>query len=380
MADISSILSARPASALRGVGAETRAPTSAGFTLDGVLDRIDRVEEEKGELAGEFMRAFIEGQFRQRGVPIGLKSKGERELEKRQSALAATELQRMETENRVNDVVGWMMDNGKTKVNSFIKNSSDTRTFEELLGTRLDSSIMQRPLDLVAASEMLAEMSGVSAFRLQNSDLLKSKFTQPFAKQDAGQRDADKLAEQTSAQRDSAENVEFQQELQSGDSPVAQSLIQRLGAIGETIGQDIVPDGTGGGIPFVRFFGDDFDEAKGSAGVASAVLQHGEQFQALGPEVMIGMLMGPVGKRVGAVLKGGDVLQAADGRRILTIGDGDLSNDRQAVSNYIALIDQVSTVTNRSRTELLQLMGMPFDDFDEAELNQARLDLFGQNE
>ncbi len=340
------------------------------------MAKIDKVEEEKGELAGEFMRAFIEGQFRRRGIPIDLKSRGERELEARQSKLAAVQLEKLETTNNVNETLGFFLDNAQATIGD-VFGGDDKRTFEEFLGTKLDPSIAQRPKDFINISQQLFRLSkemfggdGLKQFDLKNSDLLLSEFTEPFAKKTAGQRGGDRLAEQTKAQRNTEENIEFQQELQAGEGPVAEALTQRLKGVGDSIGQDIIPGG----------LDDDFDEARGSAGVAISVLDFYKQHQSLGPELLVGVLIGDVGKSVGKFLEGGEVEVDPDGRRILRIAGGDFGNDPQAISNSIALIDEISSITGKPRTELLQIMGLEFDDFDEGEVQQARLTLFGRNE
>ena len=329
-----------------------RAPSNPGGILDGMLAAIDGIEAEQGELGGEFARAFITGAFRKRGFPVELKSRAERELMQRESSLALEKLKDAERGRAVRETVGILLDNAKD--------------LQGQLGTRLDSSILQRPDDLIRASQQIAQALGDESLALRHSDLLLNDLTASFAKQTAEERGADKAAQQSKAQRDLASNLEFQAELQAGEGPAAEAFGSRLEAAGESVGQDLTPG----------LFGDDFDEAQGSAAVTKSFLDQGESFQAqgLGPEVMIGMLLGDVGKRIGSVLRGGETQLDQDGRRVLRIGGG-VFNDPQAVSNYVGLIDKVSELTGRPRSELLGLMGLPFDDFDEAEIGQARADL-----
>ena len=348
---------------------------SAGVTMDAVLERIDSIESEQGELAGEFARSYLNAQFRKRGLPLNLKSRAERELEARQSQLAAAQLQDLERGRVVRDTVGTLLDSANVPVGDLFggQYEGDKRTLQDFLGTRLDASIMQRPEDLIRASRALVTIlhPGESeearkarvTHSLRHSDLLLNEFTAPFAKQTVEERGAESAARQSKAQRDLEENTEFQQELQAGEGVVADTFEQRLQAAGEAIGQDLSPGG----------LDDDFDEAQGSAAVAETFLLQAEDFaeKGLPREAMLGLLLGDAGKRIGQVLRGGSVEQAEDGRRILRI-DGGVFNDPQAVSNYIGLIDKFSEVTGRTRKEILRLMALDFDDFAEEDIGRAR--------
>lgn len=354
---------------------QPKRPASAGFTLDGVLTRIDEIEQSGGPLAGEFARSYIESQFRQRGFPLNLKSASERQLEERQSALAAAQLADLERGRVVRDTIGTLLDSANVAMGDLVggQYEGDTRTLQDFLGTRLDASIMQRPEDLIKASRALVTILNPGSdeesvktrnqFALRHSDLLLNEFTAPFAKQTTEERGAESAARQRKAWSDLEENTENQAELQAGEGVVSETFEQRLEAAGEAIGQDLSPGG----------FDDDFDEAQGSAAVAETFLLQAEDFaeKGLPREAMLGLLLGDAGQRIGSVLRGGRVEQGEDGRRILRI-DGGVFNDPQAVSNYIGLIDKFSEVTGRTRKEILRLMALDFDDFAEEDIGQAR--------
>jgi len=358
-----SLLSGASPDALRA--SSPRAAPS--FSIDNVLTHLDGIEAKQGPMAGEFARSFIEGQFRRRGVPLDIKSRGERELEQRQSALAAMQLKDLERSRVVRETVGFLMDNAEQSLEQALGIPGDSRSLQDVLGTRLDASILQRPNDLLRASGQIARFLGDESFALKHSDLLTNEFTSPFARQSPEDLGAAKAGRQSKAQRDLVSNVEFQQELQAGEGVAAESLNQRLEATGESVGQDLSPG----------FLGDDFDEARGSAAAVASILQTGQEFQSQGldREVLLGILLSEsVGKRIGSVLSAGETQIAEDGSRILRI-DGGAFNDPEAVSNYVALIDKVSELTGRPRKEILQLMGLPFDDFAEEEIGQARANL-----
>lgn len=373
MAALGQFLSAQPASAIRGTGA-TQKPIGAGAALDGVLARIDQIEMDRGELAGEFARSFIEGQFRRRGIPLNLKSKAERELEQRQSELAARQIQDLERERAVRETVGFLLDNAGTKVGAFFPDDPEAdSTFEELFGTRLDQSILQRPEDLVAVSRGLADKLGAPQFALSPSDLLLNKFTSPFAQKSQEERAAEEINRQTGAQADTERNLQFQAELQAGENLSGQAFKQRLEAAGESSDQDLDPAG---------FFGnDDFDTARGSAEAVRAILFHAESNKQLGPALAMGLLIGTdEGKRIASVLRAADVQVTEDGRRIARIGSGNFSNEPEAIANYFALVDLLSREKGTPRSEFFQLMGLPFDDVAPEDLSFARQQLFGQQE
>ena len=364
-----------PAEIARGPRPPVKSRTqSAGNTLDRLMEVFDRVESTRGPMAAELFRSYTEAQFRDQGFPIKIKSSAERQLEAVQTELANSQLNDQIKSNKVKTMVGFLIDNANKPVSLVLEGQAGNETsLQNFFNTTLDASIFERPEDIVAISQKIAEVTGDPEAALNPSDLLLNPFTQKAASKDVATRGAEALAEQTKAQGDITQNQEFLSQIQRGDeeNPVVQAFEQTLEAGGEATGQDLT---TG-------LLGDDFDEAQGSAVAVKSILSVADRFEQQGlPKsvVLTGLLTGDIGKRIGSVLSAGETQIDDTGRRILRI-DGGVFNDPEAVSNYIALIDTVSQQTGITRQDLLTRMGLPFDDIAEEDIIEARRKIVGGN-
>lgn len=362
----------------RAVRSASAPPTSRvqqrglGQLAEDVYAQVDQIERESGPFAADIMGAFYEAEFRSMGFPVTIKSSAEREILGRERALKLRELEKQESINRVENVSAFLLELRGAPAEQIIPGAKGSAlTLEQYVGLGpLDQSLFDDPERFVAVTRALAQATGDPSIGLSMLDMMRFEPTKQAAVASPGERGAKQLAQQESASRDFEQQAGRVAQVTEGDeaSPLVAALKATLESAGQAVDQDLTPG----------LFGDDLDEARGSAAAAKGILALGRQFAQAGlpaQDILLGILAGDtVGKRIQDVLAGGDVVADPEtGLRLLAAGEG---GESEAIRNYMALVDEMSALFAMPRRDILARLGAGYDDFVPEDLGRAR-SLFG---
>ena len=332
---------------------------SLGQSVDGVLGVIDRFKTPMAQEAG---RAMLESIMREIVPGFSIASIEQRELRQKQAELLDLRTQREIKDMQVREVIGQLVDSGDAPLQSL-----GGRSLSDVLGFKVDRSIVSNPEQLMDASQAALAATGNQMFDIKMSDLLFSgvEGVGTEAREDPEKQAAEREAVDVSRIRSAEKQAEFDAEVAAGEStnPLVAFMKAQREAGEEATGLDLEPAGMLGN--------DDLDEAKGARRTGFNILSAGQKF---GDDSMITVLTTmPEGGRIRDALNRAPKNEAGLLTRFEKGGINGLEGG--AVDTYLVLLNEVSKRTGIKLNHLLASMGVDFVGIDAESLQGAQASL-----
>jgi len=336
---------------------------SLGQSVDGVLGVLEGL---KTPMAQEFGRSMIESVMREIVPGFSIDDIERRKLRQQQAELLELRTQREMRDMQIRGAIGELVDAGETPLGSL-----GGRTLSDMVGFKVDRSIVSNPEHLMAAAKAALAATGNPLFDIKMSDLMFTNVEGVGAevREDPAKQAAEREAVDTSRIRSAEKQAEFQAEVVAGDetNPLVAALQAQTAAAESATDLDLEPAGALGN--------DDFDTTAGARQVAG-IIARSASASGLGPNSMITALTSTKhGKRIA------DALNRApknDAGLLTRFEKGGLNGlEAGAVDTYLVLLNEISKETGMRLDHLMASMGVNFVGIDAASLQEAQQSVLG---